>query len=57
KIKVDRAAGEKEIKKLMAGIETIAEALLPILPETARLIKSYVLEGKMPEKPLFLRKE
>ena len=45
------------IKDLCARLYVIAEMLQPILPETATAVKTLVRENRMPEKPLFLRKD
>lgn len=56
KIKVDKIAAEKDIKELLARLETIGNMLLPFLPKTAEKILELVKENKMPEQPLFMRK-
>jgi methionyl-tRNA synthetase len=45
------------IKVLLADLFRIGNLLLPILPSTAKTILELVENNKMPEKPLFLRKE
>lgn len=55
-IKTDLAKGKQQISFLLASIWYIAIALEPIMPETSELIKASVKSGKMPEKPLFMRK-
>ena len=57
KMKTDRAVAETDIKYLLWDLYLISELLKPLLPETAEKIKKCVLENKMPERPLFLRKE
>lgn len=57
KIKTDRAGGEADIKELLARLNFIATMLLPILPETAAKITDLTENNKMPEAPLFLRKQ
>ncbi len=56
-IKVDKEKGEGEIRILLAYLETIAIALFTILPESSAKILSYVKDNKMPETPLFVRKD
>jgi methionyl-tRNA synthetase len=48
---------KQDIEVLLGDIWVIALLLTPILPETAGTIQTLVREGKMPEAPLFLRKE
>ena len=57
KIKIDREAGEMDIKFLLWDLHLISDLLKPFLPETAEKIQACVLKNKMPEQPLFLRKE
>lgn len=57
KIKIDRHNAETDIKFLLWDLYFISELLTPFLPETSEKIKKLVSENKMPEKPLFLRKE
>jgi methionyl-tRNA synthetase len=51
----------KEAKKIITGlvvaIDEIAEMLTTVMPETAEKIKTAVKNNKMPEKPLFARKD
>ncbi|OGI99577.1 methionine--tRNA ligase, partial [Candidatus Nomurabacteria bacterium RIFCSPLOWO2_02_FULL_40_10] len=56
-IKEKKENGEKIIKILVGDLYLISKMLEPILPETALKIKECILQNKMPEKPLFLRKE
>lgn len=55
-IKVDEIKGKQQISFCLSSIWHIAVALEPILPETSRLIHQGIKSGKMPEKPLFMRK-
>ncbi len=55
-VKVDVEKGKQQISFCLASIWYIALALEPILPETSILIQQGIKSGKMPEKPLFLRK-
>jgi methionyl-tRNA synthetase len=57
KIKTDKEAGEKDIKELLARLDFIGTMLAPILPETSVKIISLVQNSKMPEKPIFPRKD
>ncbi len=57
KIKTDREAGEEDIKELLARLDFIATMLIPILPQTSSKILDLVYSSKMPDNPLFLRKE
>lgn len=56
-VKTDKPAAVEVIKDLCARLYVIGEMLQPILPETAAAVKALVRENKMPEKPLFLRKD
>ena len=56
-IKTDKAKGEEEIRALVAYLNLIATALLPILPDTANKISDCIKGNKMPEAPLFVRKD
>lgn len=57
KIKENKKMGEEDIKLLLSRLWIVGEVLKPILPETAGKIISLVEKNKMPEKPLFLRKD
>ena len=57
KIKTQKQDAEIDIKFLLWDLHLVSELLTPFLPETSEKIKKCVLENKMPEKPLFLRKE
>ena len=56
-IKINKEKGEELIEFLLWDLKLVADLLMPFLPETAEKIKTCVLENKMPEQPLFLRKE
>ena len=56
-IKTDKEAGQKMISNLVKRLYVVAEMLAPILPETSEKIKDLVRTNKVPEKPLFLRKD
>jgi len=56
-VKVDKAAGQAVIADLVSRVHAIAYMLEPIMPQTAQTIQGLVKEHKMPEVPLFLRKE
>jgi methionyl-tRNA synthetase len=56
-IKTDREAGAAHIKKLLQRLLLISSLLEPILPSTATTIKDLVINNRMPEKPLFARKD
>ncbi len=55
-VKTDVEKGKNQIAFLLASVWYIAKALEPILPETSKLVQVSVKSGKMPEKPMFLRK-
>jgi len=53
----DKANGVKYIQQALVGLYQIALLLESIMPSTAIEIQRLVEENRMPEKPLFLRKE
>ncbi len=55
-VKVDLEKGKQQIAFCLASVWYIAKALEPILPESSALIQEGIMAGKMPEKPLFMRK-
>ncbi|MDQ5893214.1 MAG: methionyl-tRNA synthetase [Patescibacteria group bacterium] len=55
-IKIDAEKGKQQISFCLASIFHIAKSLEAILPETSKIILEGVKSGKMPEKPLFMRK-
>ncbi len=56
-VKTDKEAGVKIITELCERLYQVAVLLSPILPQTAETIMLLVRENKMPEAPLFLRKD
>lgn len=56
-VKTDPDAGKKVIRDLLVHLHTVGRMLEPILPETAQAIQTLVRENRMPDAPLFLRKE
>ncbi len=56
-IKNDLEKGRVIITELTVGLYTIGRMLNPLMPETSAIIKSLVKENKMPEAPLFVRKD
>lgn len=56
-VKTDKIAAVEIIKDLCARVYAIGCMLNPILPGTSKVIQTLVMENKMPEKPLFLRKD
>jgi methionyl-tRNA synthetase len=57
KIKVDQDGAKKDVYILLNHLLGVALMLEPIMPETSQTIQNLIGENKMPEKPLFLRKE
>ncbi len=49
-------AAKKLIQEILGELSKIANALEPFIP-TAILIKKCIVENKMPETPLFVRKD
>jgi methionyl-tRNA synthetase len=56
-IKTNKEEALEIIKDLVVKLHNIAQMLTPVLPETSRKIMEVIKTNKMPEKPLFLRKE
>ena len=56
KIKTDKEGAIADIEELVARLHIIGKLLMPILPQTAETIVDLVLQNKMPETPLFIRK-
>ncbi len=56
-VKTDPEAGKKMISELVMRLYSVARMLNPMLPETSGTIKQLIKENKVPEKPLFLRKD
>ena len=56
-IKEDKEKGIEMIKELVLDLTHIAKLLEPFLPETSTKIQECIKKNKMPEKPLFLRKD
>lgn len=54
-VKEDEVAGKKMIAELVERLATIAQALVPFLPQTAQTIELLIKENKKPETPLFQR--
>ena len=57
KVKVDEVNAHKDIRRLLSGLGTISRTLEPFLPATAAAIADCLKNKKVPEQPLFLRKE
>ncbi|MCX6712560.1 MAG: class I tRNA ligase family protein, partial [Candidatus Vogelbacteria bacterium] len=51
------AKAKMEIEILLGDLLLISKFLTPIMPDTAKTIEELVRENKMPETPLFLRKD
>ncbi|MDO8579792.1 MAG: methionine--tRNA ligase [bacterium] len=56
-IKTNKIEAEKIITLLVKDLYRIAYFLQPFMPETSKIIQNLVRENKMPDMPLFLRKE
>ena len=56
-VKTDPEAGKAIISELAVRLYGVGRMLNPILPEISKIIKDLVKENKMPEAPLFLRKD
>lgn len=55
-VKTDPEKGKAEIKALVEELVVITKLLVIILPTTAAKIKECIVEAKVPDVPLFLRK-
>lgn len=56
-IKTDPEKAKEIIKELVVDLYGVARILNPVMPQTSEAIKSAVKMNKMPEKPLFARKD
>ncbi len=56
-VKTDKAAAQEIIRDLVSRVYAVALMLEPIMPATSKAIQGLVKGHKMPEAPLFLRKE
>jgi methionyl-tRNA synthetase len=56
-VKTDPEQGKELIKGLVICLHGIAQHLQPFLPETAEKIMRAIQENKVPEEPLFMRKD
>jgi len=56
-VKTDKEAAVEIIKELLVKVYSVGKMLEPILPETAKTIQTLVRENKMPDTPLFIRKD
>ncbi len=57
KIKVNIDEAKKDVRVLLFHLLGVVLRLEPFMPEASLKIQQYIKENKMPEKPLFLRKE
>lgn len=55
-VKIDEAKGKELINEMVLRLGEIATMLLPIMPETNKLILDHIKQNKKPANPLFLRK-
>ncbi|MCX6757884.1 MAG: methionine--tRNA ligase [Candidatus Nomurabacteria bacterium] len=56
-VKTNKEEAVEIIKDLVIKLHNIAVMLTPVLPETSKKIIEITKSGKMPEQPLFLRKD
>lgn len=56
-VKTDRAAAQEIIKDLVIRVAEIGRMISLVMPDTSAAIARLVVENKMPDAPLFLRKE
>ncbi len=57
KIKTDQNKAKKDVAYLLSHLLRITYELEPLLPETAINVRNFVKNNKMPEQPLFPRKD
>ena len=57
KIKINEDEAKEDLAKLLLNLWYVAIMLEPFLPGTATKIQEILIELKMPEEPLFLRKD
>ncbi|TSC78073.1 MAG: methionyl-tRNA synthetase [Parcubacteria group bacterium Gr01-1014_24] len=57
KIKINPDQAKKDIEQLLASLFRVGRMLRPLLPHTSQRIINLVKENKMPETPLFPRKD
>lgn len=57
KIKVDVAGAHKDLHYLAGELSRLAISLHPMMPKTAAKIEECLTEVKLPEEPLFIRKD
>ena len=55
-VKTEPEAAHAIIRELVVGLATIADMLVPFLPQTSAAIHSLIKEHRMPENPLFMRR-
>jgi len=56
-VKTNPEKAKEIISELVSGLGSVADALVPFMPETAEKIQKYIKENKKPTEPLFLRKD
>ncbi|MFH1455078.1 MAG: methionine--tRNA ligase [bacterium] len=56
-IKENKEKGKELIEKMVKELANIGKLLEPFMPQTSENIINLILANKMPEKPLFLRKD
>ena len=56
-VKTEPEKAKAIVRGLLVGLFDIAVRLEPIMPQTAQTIQTLIKENKMPDKPLFGRKE
>ncbi|MDO8575533.1 MAG: class I tRNA ligase family protein, partial [bacterium] len=54
-VKVDLEEGKKHILKLLVDLAKISILLKPIMPDTAEIALRCIVDGVVPEKPVFMR--
>jgi len=57
KIKEDEDTAKEDLAKLLLNLWYVSILLEPLLPNTAEKIQEHLAELKMPEEPLFVRKD
>jgi len=57
KVKIDEEGAHADLRYLTRELSRIAISLYPLMPETAEKIQNCLTEAKVPEQPLFVRKD
>jgi methionyl-tRNA synthetase len=56
-VKTDKEKANEMIRDMVADLFVVSKLLEPFMPSTAETIQTLIKENKMPEAPLFARKD